>query len=66
MLIYYRYILTINNKTPHGNLIGKLPPLSLIENPLYYTEVHYITPPGHGNLQACRRQSVDKLQALLL
>jgi hypothetical protein len=66
ILIYYRYILIINNKTPHSNLIEKLPLLSLIENPLYRTEVHYMTPLGHGDSQACYRQSADKPQALLL
>jgi hypothetical protein len=66
ILTCYRYILIINNKTPHGNLIEKLPPLSLIENLLYRTEVHHMTPSGHGDPQACRRQSAGKLQALLL
>jgi hypothetical protein len=66
ILTCYRYILIINNKTPHGNLIEKLPPLSLIENSLYCIEVHYMTPSGHGDPQACHRQSADKPQALLL
>jgi hypothetical protein len=64
ILTCYRYILTINNKTPHGNLIGKLPLLSPMENPLYRTGVHHMTPPGHGDPQACRRQSAGKPQAL--
>jgi hypothetical protein len=66
ILTYYRYILIINNRTPHGNLIEKLPPLSLIENLLYCTGLHYMTPSGHSNSQACHRQSADKPQALLL
>jgi hypothetical protein len=66
ILMYYRYILIINNKTLYSNLIEKLLLLSLIENLLYCIEVHYITSLVHGDLQACRRQSVDKLQALLL
>jgi hypothetical protein len=55
ILTCYRYILIINNKTPHGNLIEKLPPLSLIENLIYRTKVHHITPPGHGDPQVCYR-----------
>jgi hypothetical protein len=66
MLMYYRYILIINNRTPHGNLIEKLPPLSLIENPLYYTGLYYMTLLSHGNSQACHRQFAGKSYTLLL
>jgi hypothetical protein len=60
ILTCYRYILIINNKTPHDNLIEKLLSLSLIENPLYYTEVYYITSLDHGDPQLYRRQSTGK------
>jgi hypothetical protein len=66
ILTCYRYILIINNRTPHSSLIEKLPLLSLIENLLYYIELHYMTPLDYSNLQACYRQFTDKLQTLLL